>query len=166
MNKNTYLIFVGIFFALCLSLVGGVWWSLHELSNLREEYDILSSERENSSNLMASMQDRHVNLTELTELNIENSGSARDAVEFYSTVRQAIENNKVELISMNSDSNNDAILSLQVQGSYYALAHMFADWRVMPFASRVNSLNLKRNPASPSELVSAQIVLEAILEEK
>ena len=164
MNKNTYLIFMGLFFALCFSLSGGVWWSIRELSNLREEYDMLENERATSARMMESMQNRNLDLTEITGLNIDNAGSAHDAVEFYSYVRQAIENNKVELISMNSNSNNDGILSLQLQGSYYALAHLFADWRVMPFAARINSLKLKRDSSSPTSLVSAQVVLEALME--
>ena len=165
MNKNTYLIFMGLFFVLCFSLSGGVWWSLRELEALREEYDMLESERTSSIAMMSAMQNKHLDLTEITGLNIDNAGSAHDAVELYSHVRQAIENNNIELISMNSDNNNDGILNLQLQGSYYSFAHLLAEWRVMPFASRINSLKLKRNAASPDRLISAQIVLEAMMEE-
>ena len=154
---------MGIFFLLCFSLSGGVWWSLHELEALREEYDLLENERANSETIMASMQNRNLDLKEITGLNIDNAGSAHDAVEFYSHVRQAIENNNIELISMNSDSNNDGILSLELQGNYYAFAHLLADWRNMPFASRINSLKLKRDANSPTSQVSARIVLEAMM---
>ena len=166
MNKNIYLIFMGLFFALCLALSGGVWLSLHELENLREEYDLLESERTSSVTMMQSMQNRHLDLTEITGLNIDNAGSAHDAVEFYSHVRQAIEDNKMELVSMNSDSNNDSILNLQVEGSYYSFAHLLAAWRQMPFACRINSLKLKRDANSPMSKISAQIVLEAMMEEE
>ena len=155
---------MGLFFVMCLSISGGVWWSLHELEVLREEYDILEGERVSSVSMMESMQNKHLDLTEITGLNIDNAGSAHDAVEFYSHVRQAIENNNIELISMNSDSNNDGILNLQIQGSYYSFAHLLADWRVMPFASRINSLKIKRDASSPTSLISAQIVLEAMME--
>lgn len=166
MNKNTYLIFMGLFFVFCLSLSGGVWWSIHELELMREEYDMLENERTSSVAMMETMQDKHLDLTEITGLNIDNAGTAQDAVDFYSHVRQAIENNNMELISMNSDSDNDGILNLQIQGSYYSFAHLLADWRVMPFASRINSLKLKRDANSPNRMISAQIVLEAMMEEK
>ena len=138
---------------------------MSELQALREEYDILEDERTTSVRMMETMQNRNLDLTEITGLNIDNAGSAHDAVELYSHVRQAIENNNIELISMNSDSNNDGILSLQIRGSYYSLAHLLADWRVMPFASRINSLKLKRDSSSPTNFVSAQIVLEAMMED-
>ena len=140
--------------------------SLHQLELLREEYDLLEDERTSSISMMQSMQNKHLDLTEITGLNIDNAGSAHDAVEFYSHVRQAIENNNMELISMNSDSNNDSILSLQLQGNYYSFAHLLADWRVMPFASRINSLKLKRDASSPTNFISAQIVLEAMMEKE
>ena len=116
--------------------------------------------------MMETMQNRNLDLTEITGLNIDNAVSAHDAVEFYSHVRQAIEKNNMEVISMNSDSDNDGILSLQLQGSYYALAHVIADWRVMPFASRINSLKLKRDAGSPSNTISAQVIIEAMMEGK
>lgn len=165
MHKNTYLIFMALFFALVFSLSGGVWWSLNELEAMREEYDLLENERSTSVSMMESMQNRNIDLTEITGLNLDNAGSAKDAVEFYSHVRQAIENNNIELVSMNSDNNNDGILSLQVQGTYSSLAHLLADWRNMPFASRINSLKLKREANSPSNFVSVQVVLEAMMEE-
>ncbi len=164
MSRNIYLIFVAGFFALCLSLIGGVWWSLQELRNYREEYDLLEEERTNSQRMMQNMQDKNLDLSQVTGLNIDNAGLAKDAVEFYSHVRDAIEKNNVELLAMNSEANRDNLLSLHVQGSYYALAHMFADWRIMPFASRINSIKIKRDSNSPTSKVDAEIVLEAMME--
>lgn len=164
MQKNTYLVFMGIFIAICLSLSGGVWWSLGELESVREEYDLLENERASSVSMMQSMQNKNLDLTEITGLNIDNSGSAKDAVEFYSYVIQAIEKNNIELLSRNSDNNNDGILYLNVQGSYASFAHLIADWRDMPFAVRINSLKLRRSASSPENSISANIVLEAITE--
>ena len=166
MNRNIYLMLVAGFFGLCLCLIGGVWWSLSELRTYREEYDLLEEERSTSQRMMQSMQDKNLDLSQVTGLNIDNSGSAKDAVEFYSYVRAAIEKNNVDLLSMNSDANRDNFLSLHVQGSYYALAHMFADWRVMPFAARINSIKIRRDSSSPTSKVDAQIVLEAMMEGK
>ena len=166
MNRNIYLILTAGFFALCLCLIGGVWWSLRELKSHREEYDLLVQERSASQKMMLSMQNKNLDLAQITGLNIDNAGYAKDAVEFYSNVRIAIEKNQVELLSMNSDANKDNLLSLHVQGNYYALVHMFADWRGMPFAARINSIKIKRDPSSPTSKVDAEIILEAMMEGK
>ena len=166
MSKNIYLIFTAAFFVLCVLLIGGVWWSISELRKYREEYDLLEEERTSSQRMMDSMQSKNIDLEQITGLNIDNAGLAQDAVEFYSKVRQAIEKNNVEVISMNAGSNNDSILTLQLKGSYYALARTFAEWRLMPFASRINSLKIKRDANSPTEYISAQVTLEAMMEEK
>ena len=150
----------------CFAVIGFVWWSVRELRNYREEYDLLEQERETSELMMRNMQNKNIDLTQVTGLNIDNAGSARDAVEFYAKVREALEDNNVEILSMNSDANHDNILSLHLQGNYYALARTFAQWRVMPFASRVNSLKIKRDTASPTALVNAEVVLEALMEAK
>ena len=166
MSKNIYLILTAAFFTLCLAVIGGVWWSMQELKAYREEYDMLEEERATSQRTMDSMQSKNVDLEQITGLNIDNAGFAQDSVEFYSKVRQAVEKNNVELISMNASGNNENILSLQLQGSYYDLARTFAEWRVMPFASRINSLKIKRNPNSPTAMINAQVTLEAMMEEK
>ena len=166
MKKNIYLILMALFFVFCFSLSGGVWLSIKELEALREEYDMLESERASSVIMMETMQNKNLDLTEITGLNIDNAGSAHDAMEFYSHVREAVENNNLELVSLNAANNNDGILSLQVTGNYYAFAHMLADFRKMPFASRISSLKLKRDAISPGSNISAQIILEAMMEDK
>lgn len=165
MHKHVYLIFIALFFAFCLALIGGVYWSLRELRAYREEYDLLEGERSSSEKMMSNMESRNIDLAQVTGLNIDNAGNARDAVEFYAYVRQAVEDNGIELISMKSDPNSENILTLQLQGSYYALAHVFADWRLMPFASRIHSLRINRDNNSPTAFVDAQVVLEALMEE-
>lgn len=164
MHKKIYIVFIALFFVFCFSLIGGVWWSLAELKAYREEYDLLEGERISSEKMMANMENKNIDLSQVTGLNIDNSGNARDAVEFYAYVRQVVEDNDIELVSMQSDPNTENLLSLQLQGSYYAIIHVFADWRLMPFASRINSLNIKRDTESPTSFVDAQVVLEALME--
>ncbi|MBQ7544384.1 MAG: hypothetical protein IJT02_05515 [Synergistaceae bacterium] len=166
MGKNIYLVFVAGFFALCLSVVGAVWWSVNELRAFREEYDLLEQERASSERMMQNMQHKNVDLTQVTGLNIDNAGLAHDAVEFYSAVREALENNNVELLSMNSEANSENILSLHLQGNYYSVARAFAQWRTMPFAARINSLKIKRDTTSPTNRIDAEVVLEAMMEGK
>ena len=116
--------------------------------------------------MMQNMQHKNVDLTQVTGLNIDNAGLAHDAVEFYSAVREALENNNVELLSMNSEANSENILSLHLQGNYYSVARAFAQWRTMPFAARINSLKIKRDTTSPTNRIDAEVVLEAMMEGK
>ena len=161
MSKNLYLVFTGILIALCLCLCFGVWWSLSELSTYRTEYDALESDRNNSNELMAQLRLRNTSLNQINRLNLQNAGAASDFVEFFTQVRQAADTYKVGIISM-TQGNSENILQLQLQGNYYSLAHVFAKWRTMPFASRMTSLKIRRSTSSPESLVEADVVLEAM----
>ncbi len=161
-DNRLFLLFTGIFIALCLALAFGVWYSVHELYTYREEFDTLENERANYESLMANMQEKNRNLVEITGLRIENTDTANDIVEFYSQVRKAIDDNEVNLLQMNTGDN---ILTLQLQGNYYAIAKVFADWRMLPFASRINSLRIKRDQSRPDYFVNADVVLEAMMPE-
>lgn len=165
MNNKLTLIFTGIFAALCLLLSAGVWFSLHELRTYREEYDTLDAERHNYTGLILNLQARNKTLTQINSLNIAGTSTASDVLAFYSEVRQTAENNSMNILSMASsqNENNGNILTLKVEGNYYSLAHMLADWRRMPFASRVNSLKLRRDAAAPEHFIEADIALEAML---
>ncbi len=163
MGKNIYLAFLAMFIAFCMALIGGVWWSMKELRAYREEYDMLSEESANASRIMASMQSRNLSLTEVAGLNVENAGAASDTVEFSSHVQNAIETNNLNIISLNSDQQKPNQINLNIQGNYYSLAQLFADFRMMPFASRITSLKIHRDQANPIDFVDAEIVIEAIL---
>ena len=155
--------FLGMFIAFCLALIGGVWWSIRELRAYREEYDLLAEESANASKIMATMQSRNLSLTEVAGLNLDHAGAAADTVEFSSHVQKAVENNSLNIISMNSDQQNSSLLNLNIQGNYYSLAHLFADFRMMPFASRITSLKIHRDQSNPVDFVDAEIIIEAIL---
>ena len=144
-----------MFIAFCMALIGGVWWSMKELRAYREEYDMLSEESANASRIMASMQSRNLSLTEVAGLNVENTGAASDTVEFSSHVQNAVENNSLNIISLNSDQQKPNQINLNIQGNYYSLAQLFA--------SRITSLKIHRDQANPVDFVDAEIVIEAIL---
>ena len=163
MNNKIALIFTGLFILLCLLLSAGVGFSLHELRAYREEYDLLDSERNNYTGTINRLQQKNKTLTEINSLNIANTGTAQDALAFYSEVRQCAENNSMNILSMASNGN---ILTLKVEGNYYSLAKMIADWRKIPFASRVNSLVVRRDAVAPTEFVEADIEIEAKLTEE
>lgn len=161
MNKNLYLVFTGILLAVCFALCGGVWWSLGELKTYREEYEALESDRRNSNELMAQLRIRNRNLTQINRLNIENAGTVTDFVEFFARVREAADSYKVNIVSMNQGSAEN-ILQLQLQGNYYAIAHVFAKWRTMPFAARMTSLKITRSGTQPDAMVDVSVTLEAM----
>ena len=161
MNKNLYLVFAGVLIAVCLALCEGVWWTTGELRTYREEYEALESDRNNSNELMAQLRLRNNSLNQINRLNIENATAASDFVEFFSQVRQAADSYKVNIVSMTQGSSEN-ILQLQLQGNYYSLAHVFAKWRTMPFASRMTSLKIRRDSTSPESLVEADVIIEAM----
>ena len=160
---NKSLIFVGIFFALCLAVSVGVWYGLHELSEYREEYDTMINERDNFSSVMEDLRAKNQTLTNINRLNFGNVGTASDSVEFYSHVRTILDRYNMNTLSMSSNENDSAgnVLTLKISGNYYALAKVFADWRNMPFASRITSLKIVRDHDNPEDLVDVDVVIEA-----
>ena len=172
-TDNKPLIFVAIFFILCLILIGGVWYSLYVLSSYREEYDLLASERDSFSSNMERLRAKRNALEQINSINFTHSEKAADTLEFYSRVKDAADKNNIEMLSMNAaqtqNSQNDSkqsgsVLTIKMRGGYYDIAKVFADWRQMPFASRVKSLRLTRDKIDPEEAVEADIVLEAYTE--
>ena len=161
MNKNLYLVFVGLLLTACVALSAGVWWSIGELKTYREEYEALESDRNNANELMAQLRLRNRSLSQINQLNLDNSGTVSDFVEFFSQVRSAAELYNVNIVSMTQGSAEN-ILNLQLQGNYYSIAHVFAKWRTMPFASRMTTLKITRSDSQPETMVDAVVTLEAM----
>ena len=166
MNKNLYMVFAGIFFTSCLILMFAVWYSIHVLYDYRTEYETLEAERNNFTGMIKSLEERNRTLAQIAGLDINRTGTASDAVEFYSQVRLAIENAGMNLLSMSSGQNEkDLRLSLSLQGNYYSLAHLLAAWRVMPVASRVTSLRFRRDSRAPEDFINADVTIEGMPDE-
>ena len=96
-NNNKPLIFVVIFFVLCFTLIGGVWYSLYSLSTYREEYDLLASERDSFSSNMDRLKAKRAALEQINKINFTHSEKASDLLEFYSNVRNAVDKNGIEI---------------------------------------------------------------------
>ena len=150
-----------LFFALCLTVAVGVWFGLHELSEYRDEYDTMINERDNFSSVMEDLRAKNKTLTNINRLNFGNVGTASDTVEFYSHVSTILDRYNMNTLSMSSNENAGNVLTLKLSGNYYALAKVFADWRNMPFASRITSLKITRDNNSPEDLVDVDVVIEA-----
>lgn len=155
MKKNLYLVFAGLFFAACLCVCAGVWYSLYVLEEYREELDTLNASNNDFRNIIASLEAQNRALSKITELKI--NSTHEDAVAFYSEIRQAAENNHINFLSMNSGGIDTLVL--RIQGDYYSLAHFLADMRKLNSASRINSLRIRRDETAPGEFVAADLVL-------
>ena len=158
-EKNSYWFQIIIFFALCLMLCGGVWYGLNTLEEYREEYDFIVNERDNFSVIMDGLIAKNKTLQSINKINLGQTGSVPDDIEFYSAVRKLIDENNIELIERST--NDNGILTLKLQGGYYSIIKLFADWRAMPFVSRMTSLKITRDNESPENFVFADVTLEA-----
>ena len=169
MNKK-YLIFTGIFIAVCAVICFAVQYSLSLLYPLREEYEQLSSGNHTSSGIISNLEARNANLSRITGLRINSAQTITDAIAFYSMISQTIEANNISLLYMTTSGQDnsgkkDNILQLKLSGGYYAMAKMFAEWRNLPVPSKITRLELKRNHTLPEELVEADLTLQVMTEE-
>ncbi|MBQ9419839.1 MAG: hypothetical protein IJU31_05610 [Synergistaceae bacterium] len=157
-NNDSYFVQIIIFFALCAALCAGVWYGLHTLQDYREEYDTIDNERDNFSTVMESLRAKNKTLESINKIDFSNVGKVVDPTEFSSKVIQLIDDNAVDLLSMSTD---DKTITMKLKGNYYSVVHLFADWREMPFASRITSLRITRNSESPWDSIDADVTLEA-----
>ena len=168
--SRQYFIFTGIFISVCVVLCVCIWYSLSELYALREEYERLSSDNHTNSGLITNLETRNSALSRISGLSINNARAISDAVAFFSMVSQTIEANNITLLNMTTSGQNNAgkksnTLQLKINGDYYSMAKMFADWRTLPVPSKITRLELRRNHTLPEELVEADVTLQVMTEE-
>ena len=163
MGNRSYFLQIVFFFAICLCLCGGIWYGLQTLEDYREEYDMIVNERDNFETIMDGLRAKNKTLQNIGKVNLGDVETAADGVAFYSEVYRLIQENSLYINSMQHEDNRT--WSLQLQGNYYSLVHLFADWREMPFASRVNALKITRDSEKPSDLIEAELTLEAWMSE-
>ena len=161
MEDRNYFFQILSFAAVCIALCAGVWFGLHVLQGYRDEYDTMVSERDNFEGIMETLRAKNRTLQKIHNVNLSDIKMIRKGSEneFYAAVHRLIGENSLSLLSMQND--NPSIFKLSLQGNYYSLIHLFADWRSMPFASRITELHIKRDAAFPADLVTADLVLEA-----
>ena len=82
-----------------------------------------------------------------------------DKLEFQNEIVRLIDENGINMISMANDDKG--VFKLSLRGDYYALIHLFAQWKMIPFASRITELKIKRDEILPSDFVDADLILEA-----
>ena len=170
MNKNSYVIFAGLFLGICILLCAGIWYSITELHACREEYDQLDAERYNNTGMITNLETRNAVLSRITGLSINNAVLVPDAVAFFSMVRSIMERHNISLLYMTTSGQDDSgkkdnVLQIKIDGGYYDMVGMFADLRGLSVPSKITRLSLKRNHDLPEELVEADITLEVLTED-
>ena len=170
MNKNSYCIFTGAFFALCLLLCVGVWFSLKQLYSCREEYDQLDAERHNNTGIISTLEARNASLSQITELNINRAMAVPDVVAFYGMITPIAASRRISLTSMtlsggDSQGGKENAITLRLFANYYQFAGMLADLRNLNVPSKIISLKINRNHTLPEELIEAEMTLEVMTEE-
>ena len=165
MEDRNYLLQILLFAGICFLLSGGVWYGIKTLEEYREEYDTMVSERNNFEGIMENLRAKNRTLQAIHQVNLSDIKMIKKGKEneFYTEVRRLIDENSITMISMKNDE--PSIFKLNLKGDYYALVHLFADWRDMPFASRITELKIKRDSLLPSDFVEADLTLEAWIEE-
>ena len=102
------------------------------------------------------------NLEKLEAISPKDIRPASDIVEFYAYVRQAAENNGINIVSTRQSSNS---ISMNLRGGYYSLMHLIADWRKMPASGKITSIKIQRDKDVPALFVTADVTLAALLDE-
>ena len=161
MQDSKYFLQILIFAGICILLGGGVWFGIRTLEDYREEYDTMVSERDNFEGIMENLRAKNRTLQSINKVNLSDVKMIKKGKEneFYTVVRNLIDENSISMVSMKNDE--PSIFQLNLKGDYYSLIRLFAAWREMPYASRITELKIKRDNLLPSDFVDVELTLEA-----
>ncbi|MBR1487170.1 MAG: hypothetical protein IJ597_07960 [Synergistaceae bacterium] len=165
MEERNYILQILFFAGICVALGVAVWLGIHTLEDYREEYDTMKSEQENFEGIMENLRAKNRTLQSIHQVNLGDVQIVKKGKEseFYTVVRSLIDKNSITMISMRNDE--PSVFNLSLRGDYYSLIHLFADWREMPFASRMTELKIRRDDLAPDRAVEADLTLEAWISE-
>ncbi|MBQ7560840.1 MAG: hypothetical protein IJS99_03245 [Synergistaceae bacterium] len=148
----------GVFIALCFAVGIIIWWYVHELNNLREEYDMTEYEREGLVTEIEALTATKNNLEKLNGLNLDTIKPATDIIDFYSHVRHAAENNDVNILTTRQSNKN---IDLVLRGGYYSFINLLGEWRAMPTVCKISQLKLQKDKDAPALFIIASVTLTA-----
>ena len=147
---------------ICILICVVTWYPVSMLEAMREDYDSLENER---SDLVMTVENYSIvqdNLQKVEASSPKNIRPVEDIVEFYAYVRQAAENNNIEIISTRQ---NQSSVNINLRGGYYSLMHLIADWRSMPAAGKITSIKIQRDKDAPAYLITADVTIAALMNE-
>ncbi len=148
----------GVFIALCFLVGILIWWKVHALNALREEYDMTEYEREGLVTEIEALTATKNNLEKLNGLNLDTIKPATDIIDFYSHVRRAAENNDVNILSTRQSNKN---IDLVLRGGYYSFINLLGEWRAMPTVCKISQLKLQKDKDAPALFIVASVTLTA-----
>lgn len=161
-DQRLVLALAGVLSGICILICVITWYPVHLLEVMREEYDSLENER---ADLVLTVENFSIvqdNLRKVEASTPKNIRPASDIVEFYAYVRQAAENNGVNIITTRQSSSS---ITMNLRGGYYSLMHLIADWRAMSTAGKITSIKIQRDKDAPSLFVTADVTLAALMNE-
>ena len=161
-NQNLVLLLALVLAVFCFIICIVTWYPVHLLENVREEYDNIENERINLNMTVENFSIVKENLEKLQAISPKDIRPASDIVEFYAYVRQAAENNGINIISTRQSNNS---ISMNLRGGYYSLMQLIADWRKMPASGKITSIKIQRDKDVPALFVTADVTLAALLDE-
>ena len=162
-DQKLVLALAGLLSGICILICVITWYPVHLLETMREEYDSLENERADLVMTVENFSVVQENLRKVEASSPKNIRPVADIVEFYAYVRQAAENNGVDIISTRQSSSS---INMNLRGGYYSLMHLIADWRAMPAAGKITSIKIQRDKDAPSLFVTADVTLAALMNEE
>lgn len=169
MQKHAIKVLTGIFLTVCLVICAMVFYSVHALHQVRQEYDELNSDREQVSGTIKRLEARNAILKRIEALKLSNAHGQPDAIAYLTTLRGLIESNGITLMNMSTSGGNDerpdSEITVKLDGNYYQIVRLLAQIRTSPSVARITAFSVKRNHDLPEELVEVDMKLEIFLEE-
>ena len=107
MKDNKVTVLTLLFFLLCASLIGGVWFLDKRVRELQAQYDELEQRRVDlTSATEALMEQKKVFTEAFNELDNYHVNVASDDMNFYANVQQAVQDKGVEILSTRQQGVN------------------------------------------------------------
>lgn len=157
-NEREIFTLAGFLIVLCAAVGVVVWWYVHKLNTLREEYDTTEFERSNIVTEIDRLTAIQSNLEKLKGLDLDAIKPASDIVEFYSHVRKAADNNGVNILTT---AQSQKTVTIVLRGGYYSFVNLLADWRAMPQAGKITAVKFVKDPSAPALFILANVTLTA-----
>lgn len=162
MNENydekEIFMLAGVLIVLCTVISIIVWWHVHKLNVLRDEYDTTEYERLNIVTEIDNLSAMQTNLEKLKGLNLDAIKPASDIVEFYSYVRKAANDNGINILTT---TQSQKTVTIVLRGGYYSFVNCLADWRAMPQAGKITAVKFMEDPSAPALFIIANVTLTA-----
>lgn len=152
----------GIIFIIFGLIAFGVFYSEKKLSTLREEYNRLENRRVSLQSSIKTLHEQNKILSDINSDKFVHSNSANlknGLVDFYSQVQKIFSDRDITITSTRQQDNS---IVMSIQGDYYSFMNTIADLRAMSTPSKINTINIRRNPAH-THLIAADLTIEAML---